>query len=402
MTESTNSDAGLSSSARITRARVVIWVLCLLIILAAGIVPQGFFEISSNSVFDAYQQFSPSRVLPSPTILVDVDDESLRRVGQWPWRRDQIAQMIDAAAGARVVGLDILLTEQDRLSPKALLSDLPNIPPEIVQALSALPQSDAVLAKSLSRVPVVLAAAARTAGDDPSRAPVAMAPIFETGVDPRPAMPRYRSVAWPLPELVAASRGIGLVSEVSESDGVTRRMSVLLAIGPVLMPSFAAEVVRVASNAPRIVLLSGPAGGRELQIGDHRVALDTAGRVWPHLGKRPEGESVPAYRLIDGSIPPSFFRDRIVLMGVGASGLGNVSVTPLRQTEPPMAIQAHLIDSLMSGDVLWRPPMVKSMEVLFALALAAAALLLMGRISDLAYGILFGAIALVSIIGSFV
>jgi adenylate cyclase len=154
--------------------------------------------------------------MPSKIIVVEVDDESLRRVGQWPWRRDQLARLIDALAAARVVGLDILLSEPDRLSPAALLSGSPNLAPEIKQAVSALPQPDAILARSMAGVPVVLAAASRSAGDGEPRMPVAPTPVFEAGIDPRPGLPHYRSVAWPLPEFVAAARGVGLVSVLSE------------------------------------------------------------------------------------------------------------------------------------------------------------------------------------------
>lgn len=309
--------------------------------------------------------------------------------------------MINAAAGARVIGLDILLTQRDRLSPEALLSDLPNISPEIKQALSALPRPDAILAKSLTQVPVVLAAEASTMGDGDPRTLVAVTPVFEAGVDPRPAMPHYRSLVPPLPELAAASRGVGLASQVSEPDGIARRMSVVLAAGPALMPSFAAEVLRIATRAERIELRSGPAGGRELAIGDRLIKIDSQGRIWPHLGNPMAAQSISAYRLLDGTVGPSFFRDRIVLVGVGAAGLGGVNVTPLRQTEPAIFIQAHLIDSMMSGNILWRPPLAKGVEVLLALTLSAAALLLLGRVSDYTYGILFGTIALFSVLGSF-
>jgi signal transduction histidine kinase len=391
-----------ASAASATPGRVVIWVLCLLVVLAVGIMAHGFFETVSNSVFDAYQRLLPLDQLPSQIVVVDVDDESLRRFGQWPWRRDRLAHMIDALAGARVVGLDILLTEPDRLSPGAVLSDWPDLAPEIKLAVSALPQPDAILARAMAGVPVVLAAAAGDAGDEAPGMPVASTPVFEAGVDPRPGLPRYRSLAWPLSGLVAAARGVGLVYMLSEPDGITRRIPVVMAVGPALMPGFAVEVLRVATNADRIGLRPGLAGGSELEIGDHRVEIDAAGRAWPQFGKHMAAQSVSAYRVLDGSVPPSLFRDRIVLIGAGAAGLGDVAITPLRHAEPAVVVQAQLIDGMMAGDLLWRPPAAETAEVLLALALGAAALLLLGRVSDRAYGALFGAVALVSVLGSLI
>ncbi len=395
-------DGAAAHALRVTLPRVIIGIICLLIVLAVGLTPRGFFETSANSVFDFYQRFAPQGSLAPQITIIDVDDDSLRRVGQWPWRRDQLARLIDAAAGARVVGLDILLTEPDRLSPAALLADWPNLAPEVKEAVSALPQPDAVLARSMAAVPVVLAAAASTTGDDRPTPPVATTPVFEAGDDLRPALPLYRFVAWPLSEFVAASRGVGLASTLAEPDGVVRRIPVVMAVGPALMPGFAVEVLRVATHANRILLRSGPAGSRELEIGDHRIAIDAAGRAWPRFSTHMAVQSVSAYRVLDGAVAPSLFRDRIVLIGAGAAGLGDVVLTPLRYSEPSIVAQAQLIDNIMTGDVLWRPPAAKGAELLLAMALGAAALVLLGRVSDRTYGILFGGIALVAVLGSFI
>lgn len=387
---------------RLTWLRVIIWIVCLLFVLAAGMMPHGFFEISSNAVFDAYQRLAPRGPAVPQIIVVDVDDESLRRIGQWPWRRDQLARLIDASSGARVVGLDILLTEPDRMSPAALLEDWPTLAPAIKEAIAALPQPDAALARSMTGVPVVLAAAARTGEDEPLARPVATPPIFEAGDDPRPGLPHYSSVDWPLPEFVTASRGIGLVSMPSDPDGITRRIPAILAVGPALLPSFAVEVLRVANNAGQIGLHSGPASRNALEIGAHRIAIDVTGGAWPNFGKHDAAQSVSAYRVLDGEIPPSAFRDRIVLIGAGAAGLGDIIITPLRHAEPAIVAQAQLIESIMAGDLLSRPPVAKTAERLLALALGAAALVMLGRVSDRSYAILLGGVALVWVLGSFI
>ena len=387
---------------RVTPVRTIIWIVCLIVVAAAGAIPHGVFETSSNLLFDAYQRFPPQSRGPSQVVVIDIDDESLRRLGQWPWRRDRLARLIDAAAAARVVGLDILLTEPDRLSPGILLDQWPGLPPEVKAEVSALPEPDAILAKSLAAVPVVLAAAARTDGDDGPAPLIAKTPIFELGSDPRGGLPRYGSVAWPLPEHVAVARGVGLVSSLSEPDGVMRRIPVVFAVGSALMPSFAVEVLRVAANAGRISLSSGPLGRRDLEIGDHHIEIDTAGRAWPQSVKSGAVETVSAYRVLDGEIAPSVFDNRIVLIGASATGLGDVLVTPLGRAEPAVIAQAQLIECMLTGDVLWRPPLAKIAEVLLALMLAAAALMLLGRVSDRAYGVLCSGFALLALLGSFV
>ena len=395
-------DGAGADAPRPATTRVVIWILCLVIVAAAGAMPHGVFETLSNLLFDAYQRFPPPGGTQSQVVVIDIDDESLRRVGQWPWRRDRLARLIDTAATARVIGLDILLTEPDRLSPAILLDQLPGLAPEVKAAVAALPQPDAILAKSMTAAPVVLAAAARTDGEDEPTVLGGKTPIFEIGSDPRSGLPRYRSVTWPLPEHVAAARGVGLVSSLSEPDGVLRRIPVVLAVNSALTPGFAVEVLRVAANAGRISLSSDLLGSRTLEIGDRHVEIDTAGRAWPQIGGSMAAQSVSAYRVLDGEIDPSMFRDRIVLVGASATGLGDVLITPLGRAEPAVIAQAQLIDCILSRCVLLRPPLAKGAEVLLALGLAAAALLLLGRVSDRTYTMLCGGIALVAVLGSFV
>ena len=74
------------------------------------------------TVFDQYQSLKPRKQTPMPVQLVDIDEQSLERLGQWPWPRNQLAQLVDAInnAGAAAIVIDILLSEPDRLSPAAV------------------------------------------------------------------------------------------------------------------------------------------------------------------------------------------------------------------------------------------------------------------------------------------
>jgi adenylate cyclase len=70
---------------------------------------------------DAYQQFSPRERRSAPAVIVAIDESSLERLGQWPWPRTRIARLIDKLREARpaAIGVDILFSEADRLSPRA-------------------------------------------------------------------------------------------------------------------------------------------------------------------------------------------------------------------------------------------------------------------------------------------
>ncbi|MDO8273944.1 MAG: CHASE2 domain-containing protein [Serpentinimonas sp.] len=108
-------------------------------------------------VFDQYQRWSPRVYAPQPVRIIDIDEASLQRVGQWPWPRTQVADMVQRLneAGAAAIGLDILFIEPDRTSPQAVAQRWP-LDPQTRQTLLQLPDHDALLGQTLADRHVVL------------------------------------------------------------------------------------------------------------------------------------------------------------------------------------------------------------------------------------------------------
>jgi len=220
-----------------TRAKVAATLLGLTAILVADATPNRPLANLRNWVVDAYERHWPSLRPASRTLVIDIDSNSIRHVGQWPWPRDQLARLVEIAASARVVGIDLLLTETDRLAG----SDH---------------GTDAILAANLRRVPGVLAAAADPAGASPPHPVPAATPVFEAGKHPRAALPpHHRSVSWPQATLADAARGTGLITVPPEADGIMRRMATVAWVGSVLIPSFDVEVERLLASVIAIAAM---------------------------------------------------------------------------------------------------------------------------------------------------
>jgi PAS domain S-box-containing protein len=365
-----------------TRIRVAATLLGLTGILVADATPNGPLANLRNWVFDAFERHWPASRPPDQILVIDIDGDSIRHIGQWPWPRDELARLVEMAAAARVIGIDLLLTEPDRLAA----SDH---------------DTDAILAASLHRVPVVLAAAADPAGEFPALPIAAATPVFEAGDDPRADLPHYRSVAWPQAVLAEAAAGIGLITVPPEADGIMRRMPTVASVGSLLIPSFAVEVVRVATHADHIGFRAEPTGGHTLEIGNDTILSDTAGSVRPRYSVNTTISSVPAGRMLTGEIDRAAFRDQIVLIGTSAPGLGDAFETPLRHLQSGVSIQAQLVESLLVGDLLRRPSFAPVLERLVAIVLAITATLLFGRMGDKAYALLCCSAAILLGAGSF-
>src|SRR3546814_10550654 len=182
--------------------------------------------------FDLYQTPKPRQAQPQPIIVVDIDDETLAAVGQWPWPRTLGARLVDklTALGAVVIGLDIVFPEPDRLSPARFATGLPQGDEALAVALSALPDNDAVLAASLAASRVVLGEAGHPRALDASTAPPRVASIATLGPDPRTFVAAMPGVVRNLPVLEATARGVGVFTLLPEQAGIGRRVPAVVAV----------------------------------------------------------------------------------------------------------------------------------------------------------------------------
>ncbi|MBM4443041.1 MAG: CHASE2 domain-containing protein, partial [Candidatus Rokubacteria bacterium] len=134
----------------------------LLVLLVAGLLAPrvGPVEQLRLASFDAWQMLAPRRPDSAPVVIVAIDDESLKRHGQWPWPRTTLARLIARIAEAEpaVVGLDIVMPEPDRLSPHRWAELVPGLAPDVAERLARVPSNDEALAAALSRTRTVLGA----------------------------------------------------------------------------------------------------------------------------------------------------------------------------------------------------------------------------------------------------
>ena len=186
-----------------------------------------------NVAFDQYQRWEPRWwSYGTPLRVIDIDDESLARLGPWPWPRRQLAELVESLKGngAGVIAFDILLSEPDRYSPEAILSELPELPEReiLAAALSARRElSVDPLQKAFEGAPVV-AGFALTASPTDS---VPLKSSFATmGADPVPALRRFVGMIPPVLALRNAAKGLGAINYTPDSDLVTRRAPLLLAV----------------------------------------------------------------------------------------------------------------------------------------------------------------------------
>jgi adenylate cyclase len=262
-------------------------VLGILSFLALRFWDPAPLEIARHKVFDLYQTAHPRVVAEYPVTIVDIDERSLATLGQWPWSRSVVAELVDrlAANGAASIGFDVLFSEPDRLSPRRIARDLNLFDPAAAAKLQELPDSDELFSQSIRGAPVVLGQAGQR-GEPVKREGADEQPhtsIATIGGDPRGQLIRFQSLLRNLPEFEVAAMGRGLVSIQPERDGIIRRVPTVLTSEDLIVPALSIELLRVARGSNSLVVKSDEAGVRSLVVGGVEIATDRDAQVWPHF-----------------------------------------------------------------------------------------------------------------------
>jgi adenylate cyclase len=346
--------------------------------------------------FDLMQQLFPREMQTSPVVVVDFDEESLRRVGQWPWPRNVIANLVEQLAqhGAVAIGFDVVFPEPDRMSPGEFEKTTEGLSRELRKELTLRPSNDEILAASFEMSRVVLGLASRGKSNDVPFVRMTPPPV-EIGGDPRPFLHSYPGVVENVALLEAKAQGRGAFFLLPESDGVIRRVPTIVRTGETIVPAMFVEMLRVATREPSFAIKSGKAGLRGIVIARITVPTDHDGTFWIRYGHPRVDRRLSAADVLEGKVDPARVRGRLILIGTSAAGLGDIRSTPLGVSMPGVEIQAQILETAISGAGLTRPLLVQGIEI-FGIAAVGLLLIVLVPILGARWTILllFGAVAL--------
>lgn len=325
------------------------------------------------ATFDQFQRWHPRPYDDPPVRIVDIDDESLRRVGQWPWSRDQVARLLADIERSQPasIAVDVLFAERDGTAARTTI------------------EPDAELARTLAQGRVALGfgmtarRAAQRSGADPNDDGLTLkASYFPLGGDPMPFLPAFASSVANLPDLQQAAAGQGAMTFLPDADGIVRQVPLVLNLDGRLVPSLAAEALRLAAGAGHYTIRSaGDEGGViDVRIGERVIATDAGAALWVHYARPQAGRYIPAWKVLDHSLAPDAFKGRIVLVGTSAQGLMDLRFSPLGGVIPGVEVHAQALEQVLTGRHLDRPGWTPAVEwIATLLGCGLVALLAMTR-----------------------
>ena len=352
-------------------------------------------------VFDIYQVLHPRVAKQRPVVIVDIDEKSLKTIGQWPWPRTRVAELVSKLTqmGAAAIGFDIVFAEPDRMSPGLAADSFAGLDDETRAKLRALPSNDAVLADAIKHSRVVLGESglpfknAKPKGAPPS------AGIAALGGNPRPYLLTYPGLLRNVPVLEQAASGRGLFSIRAERDGIVRRVPMVMQAQGTIMPSLTLEMLRVVTGAGAILIRTDAAGVQSVAVPHFVIPTDSNGQLWIHFAPHDAKRFVSAADVLAGKVPADRFSRRLVLIGTSAVGLLDAKTTPLDPVMPGVEVHAQVLENALSQSVLSEPDYAIGAELLAAIVLGAAIVWLAPILSPTLL-LVFGAIIVALTVGT--
>jgi len=342
--------------------------------------------------FDLYQRMAPAEPLAEPpVVVVDIDEPSLKALGQWPWPRTVMAELTRklGEAGAAAIVFDVLFSEPDQSSPEEVVKRLlPEQAALVTASIGSAPTHDRAFADALAGTPSVLGLSLSGGG---APLPHLNAGFATAGDDPRPFIPNFAGAVVNLPVLDAAAKGLGSINWLQDRDQIVRRVPLVLRVGDTLVPSLAAEALRVAQDAGSYILKGSNASGEEafgrsiglnhVRIGALVVPTDADGAIWLRFRPSDPENFVSASDVLSGNIPAHAMEGRIVLVGTSAAGLLDLRATPLDSAVPGVEVHAQVIEHILTGRSLTRPDYASGLEIAGIVALGLLLALVLPLVS---------------------
>jgi adenylate cyclase len=334
--------------------------------------PAPIQEIRART-FDTFQVIDPRIKTARPVTIVDIDERSLAdpRLGQWPWPRTRIADIINnlTRLGAVVIAFDAVFSEPDRLNPDVAADTFHDLDEETRARLKALPSNDQILADAIKRSRVVLGESGMSGVISALDKNLPLTGLATLGEEPQPFMFKFPGLLRDVPLLEAAAAGRGLFTIKPERDGIVRRVPMIMQAQGTIMPSLTFEMLRVASGSDTILIKADKAGIKSIGVKGFQVPTDANGQLWVHYAHRDPSIYVSAVDVLDGRVPPEKIARKMVLIGTSAVGLNDIKTTPVSPAMPGVEIHAQVLESALTGAIVTQPNYGIAIEFFGALVL---------------------------------
>jgi len=375
-----------------------------------------FIKALDNRVVDLMFRIRGDMPTTGDVVVVDLDEKSLQEIGQWPWSRSVVGDMLlkIGAHGPRVIGLDIFFPEADRTSRSRYVPYFEKLTGQKLELPEEEADNDLVLCRAMEETPTIVGYVflmpEKEDEPEPDEDAVRPCPQFSwTAVgDDAKLLRGSRIVRAREPVLNIPTIGDGAMSEgyfnmIPDASGMVRKVPLFMRFGNTLYPSLNLEMLREGLEEtdakPVFGELFGQYGLNSVGVGEYTLPTDLDGQMWVNFrGRQKTFPYYSASDIIKGRVSPSEFKDKFVVVGTSAAGLLDLRSTPFDNAFPGVEVHANVLDNAIAGDAM-RHDVMREKGIIMTLIIAGGLILtaLLSYTGPIAGGV--GGLLILAVVG---
>ena len=322
-------------------------IVLLIFLVLIKIQDSNFVRKIENISYDAYQSLFVEKSTFDEVVIIDIDEKSIGEIGQFPWRRDIFANLIQKLNqyGVSVITFDVFFSEDDKQNPKKILEEF-NIKNDTVF------DSDQKLLESIQSSNVVLPVLgdiSKYNKDNPSKPKTN---IVSKGGDPSDYIYSFKNKITSLERFNNAAKGVGTISYLDSSDAVLRSLPIFLKIENDIWPALSLETLRVLHDHKSILINSDEAGINLIKTRKYQIEPDPNAIVHINYKQFDKENYISAVDVLNQNINANKLRDKIAIIGSSAQGIFDFVKIPNGNVIPGVETHAHMIENIINNDFI--------------------------------------------------
>ena len=379
----------------------LIFLLILILLVVLKNINPNFIKSISFLSFDMYQKVFTKSKKNSGVIIIDIDEKSLGKFGQFPWSRSVFAKIIEnvSATNPKAIGFDVFFSEKDKQSPDEIISAYNLIPTDVAE-LQNIKGHDEIFREQLEKSKSVIAVLGSSVPSHSTYDRSPKARFLSKGGDPKNFTYGYPYSIGSLEKLEKSAKGLGSISFLDQTDGIIRSLPLILRFNEKIYPTLGLEMIRVGENQKNLYVELDEVGIKRISVRPHKIITDPNGIFWIRYKESQKQQYISASSVFEGKFDRTRFEDKFVLIGTSAQGLFDLVKNPLGVTIPGVEVHANVIENILDQSYLIRNPNIYIFELLFSIIVACITFFLSQKIKPkYSLSIFFTSLIAVVIIG---
>lgn len=376
--------------------------IILLVLIIIRIQNPEFVKSISSISFDSYQKIFKYNDKQDDIVIVDIDEPSLIKFGQFPWSRNVFSKILENINkdDPKSIGFDIFFSEKDKQSPEEIIKTYSIKDADIKKALKSIEGHDAKFQKTLKETKSVLAVFGSLVPTMGTYNRKGKARIFAKGGNVKNYVYNYKYSLGSIPTLEKNSKGLGSINYITQSDAVVRSLPLIMVFNDKLFPSFGLEMIRVGEKKRSIITNLNDNGIKNISIKPYVFSTDKNSLIWVKYNRSINNNYISAEKVFDNNLDNNFFKDKYVLIGASAKGLFDTVKIPTGETVPGVQVHANVVDNLLKNNFLKRNDKIFIFELIISILISVIAFVISQKIKPkYSLSIIFIGLIIIFVIG---